>query len=165
MNVPLERLEACRRGVAGLEFALIAPVLLTICGGLADFGMALSAQMQLANAVSNGAVYAFVTQQSLASLGKVTASQVEAVTSASLTLTNVAVKASDPAPFCVQTTTTASPPTTSLTTGSYDTACPNGNPAGTYMTITAQYAYQPIMPFFSRLADTALSASATVRLY
>lgn len=165
MRAPLYRLRTCRRGVAGLEFVLIAPVLLTILGGLADFGLALNDQMQLNQAVANGAVYAFTNQQSLASLGKVTASQAVAVTAASVRLSNVTVTASDPAPFCVQTNTQASPPTSSLVAGSYDTACPSGNPAGTYMTITAQYTYQPIMPFFSKLASTSLIASATVRLY
>jgi Flp pilus assembly protein TadG len=161
MMLGLKRLWRCRNGLAALEFVIIAPVLLTICAGAADFGLALRDQMQLNQAVSNGAGYAFAAQQTLASLGKVSPSTVQSAVSASLTLSNVKVTASTPGPYCVQTTGQ----TTSLAVGSYDTACPSGNPAGTYMTITAQYTYQPMMPAYSMLASTSLSATAVVRLY
>jgi Flp pilus assembly protein TadG len=169
MKLGWERLWRCCNGVAALEFAIIAPVLLTICGALADFGLALRDQMQLHQAVSNGAGYAFAAQQSLASLGTVSPSAVSSVVSASLTLSNVTVTASAPGPYCVQTNTQSSPPTSSLTAGSYDTACPGGNPggnpAGTYMTITAQYTFTPMTPAYSQLASTSLSATVIVRLY
>ncbi len=166
MSLGLKRLWRCCRGVAALEFVLVAPVLLTICAGIADFGLALRDQMQLNQAVSDGAGYAFAVQQSLASLGTVTPASVQSVVSASLTLPNVTVPLpSTPGPFCVQTNSQSTPPTNSLTPGSYDVACPNGNPAGTYMTITAQYTYHPMMPAYSLLASTSLRASAIVRLY
>jgi Flp pilus assembly protein TadG len=166
MKLGWERLWRRCNGVAALEFAMITPVLLFICAGLADFGLALRDQMQLHQAVSNGAGYAFAAQQSLlASLGTVSPATVTSVVSASLTLPNVRVTASTPGPYCVQTNTQSSPPTSSLTAGSYDTACPGGNPAGTYMTITAQYTYTPMMPAYSQLASRFLSATAIVRLY
>jgi Flp pilus assembly protein TadG len=166
MKLGWERLWCCRDGVAALEFAIIAPVLLTMCVGLADFGLALRDQMQLDQAVSNGAGYAFAAQQSLASLGTVSPSKVQSVVSASLTLPNATVPLpSTPGPYCVQTNTQSSPPTSSLTAGSYDTACPSGNPAGTYMTITAQYTYTPMLPAYSWLANKSLSATVIVRLY
>lgn len=166
MTSNLKRLGRCCKGVAALEFAIIAPVLLTICAGLADFGLALRDQMQLNQAVSNGAAYAFAAQQKLASLGKVNPTNVQAVVLASLNLSNVTVPPpAPPIPYCVQTNTQSTPPTSSLVAGSNDTACPNGNPAGTYMTITASYTYQPMMPAYSLLTSTLLSASAIVRLY
>jgi Flp pilus assembly protein TadG len=165
MKLGWERLCRCCNGVAALEFALIAPVLLTICGALADFGLALRDQMQLHQAVSNGAGYAFAAQQSLASLGTISPATVSSVVSASLTLSNVKVTATTPGPYCVQTNTQSSPPTSSLTAGSYDTACPGGNPAGTYMTIMAQYTFTPMTPAYSQLASRSLSATVIVRLY
>jgi Flp pilus assembly protein TadG len=166
MRPEREDLWRCSSGVAALEFALIAPVLLTICVALADFGLALRDQMQLHQAVSNGAGYAFAAQQSMASLGTVSPSSVRSVVLASLTLSNVTVPSpSTPGPYCVQSNAGSSPPTSSLAPGSYDTACPSGNPAGTYMTITAQYTYQPMMPVYSWLASKSLNATVIVRLY
>lgn len=161
----MKRLARCRSGLAALEFALVAPAILMIFAGIADFGLALRDQMQLTQAVSNGATYAFAAQQALASLGLVSSTQVTSIVSASLALSAANITVSQPAPYCIQTNSASSPPTSSLVAGSYDKACPNGNPAGTYMMIKAQYTYQPMMPAYSAMASTLLSASATVRLY
>lgn len=156
-----------REGVAALELALLAPVLLIIAGGLADFGLAFGDSTQLAHAVANGAAYAFAAQQAKGSIGSVSASGVQAAVQASTALPNVTVQVAGPEPGCIQMNSTASPPTSTLVVASsaYGTPCPNGNPVGTYMVITAQYTYQPLMPFYSGLASQALTASATVRLY
>jgi Flp pilus assembly protein TadG len=156
-----------REGVAALELALIAPALLTIAGGLADFGLAFGDRTQLAHAVANGAAYAFAAQELTGSIGSVSASSVQAAVQASTALSNVVVVVTGPEPGCIQTNSTASPPTSTLivATSSYGTPCPNGNPVGTYMVITAQYTYQPLMPFYSALASQTLTASAILRLY
>lgn len=164
------RLRLCLRdcnGVAALELALIAPILLTIAGGLADFGLAFGDRTQLAHAVANGAAYAFATQETSGSIGSVSASSVQAAVQASTALSSVAVAVAGPEPGCVQTNRTASPPTSTLNvvSAAYGTPCPNGNPVGTYMVITATYTYRPLMPFYSTLASQTITASATVRLY
>lgn len=183
-------LNVCRltrdiRGVAALELAIVAPVLLTITGGLADFGLAFSAKTQLAQAVASGGAYAFAVQETVGSTGSVSAVNVCAAVLASTTLaggggcstvnstavsgsaSNVAVTVVGPEPGCTQTNTSGSPPTStvSLASSSYGTLCPSGSPVGTYVIITAQYTYQPVMPFYSGLASQVLTASATVRLY
>jgi Flp pilus assembly protein TadG len=165
MKVEIRRLKRCRRGVAALEFVIIAPMLIMCCVGVADFGLALRDQMQLNQAVSDGASYAFAAQQLLAAQNRVTSSQVAAVTAANLNLPNVQAAATTPGPFCPQTNSQSVPPTTSLIAGSYDKPCADGNPAGTYMTITAQYTYTSLTPVYAWLSNTVLSASATVRLY
>jgi Flp pilus assembly protein TadG len=166
-----------RKGVAAVEFALIAPVLLIILGGLTDFGLVFGDQIRLDHAVSNGATYAFVAQQSASSFSSVSAASVQAVVQAATSLSPVTVQIEGPEAGCIQTNSSSTPPTSSLCTATstnctpdsgpptYGTPCPNGNPVGTYMVITAQYAYQPLMPFYSRLGNTTLSATATVRLY
>jgi Flp pilus assembly protein TadG len=165
MKSEFKRLKRCCRGLAALEFAMTVPLLITCCVGMADFGLALRNQMQLNQAVSDGASYAFAAQQSMAAQNRVTPAQVVAVTSADLSLANVQVTATTPGPFCTQKNSQSASPTTSLIAGSYDTSCANGNPAGTYMTITAQQTYTPLTPAYTWLAQTVLSASVIVRLY
>src|SRR6185369_4201840 len=49
-----------RRGIAAVEFAIIAPVLLMLLGGVTDFGLVVAGKSQLANGLAQGAQYALL---------------------------------------------------------------------------------------------------------
>lgn len=153
-------------GVAATEFAIVAPALLTVLAGLADFGLAFGKSAQIEQAVAAGATYAFAAQQEIGVGGIISASAVQAVVQASLNLSPApTVTITGPQPGCTSTNNAASPPVTTLTSGAYGQPCPNGNPVGTYIVISVQYTYQPLMPSYSMMATTTLSATSTVRLY
>lgn len=156
----------CRDGVAALEFAITAPALLVVLGGLADFGLALGHSTQVEQAAVAGATYAFAAQQEAGVSGTISASAIQAAVQASVALSPApTVTVTGPQPGCTQTNSATSPPGTTLTSGTYGQSCANGNPVGTYVVITVQYTYQPLLPSYSMLATTTLSATATVRLY
>lgn len=153
-----------RNGVAALEFAITAPALLLVLGALTDFGLAFGRSEQIEQAVEAGATYAFAAQQEAGVDGTISASSVQAVVRASLALSPApTVTVTGPQPGCTQTS--ASPPQTTLTSGTYGQPCPNGNPVGTYLVINVTYTYHPLLPSYSTLASTNLSATSTVRLY
>jgi Flp pilus assembly protein TadG len=153
------------RGVAAIEFAIIAPLLLIMFGGITDFGLLTAGQSQLANAVAQGAQYALSQGPS------VTAASVQTVVSAGAARSGlkatVTVVASTPACYCV----TGEPaalvtPSTALTGSNTCTGtCPTPQAApGAFMTITASYVYQSLMPLYSHLANPTVSQAVTVRL-
>ncbi len=147
-----------RRGVAALEFALVAPVLLTAVAGLADFTLVLADRMQIASAVGGGTEYAFNQGQVLAGTQQsVLSTDVQSKVASGTGLAGVTVTVTGPGTYCVSSG--------ALVTGTVGTACPNGNPPGTYMIITATYQYHPMLPFYSMMATTTLTESASVRLY
>jgi Flp pilus assembly protein TadG len=162
--MPFGRLLRATRGVAAVEFALVGSMLIGILGGLADFTLALSDRSRLATAVADGATYAFVYYQNHG-MALPTAADVQAKVSNAINLTGAQVTVTAPSLSCISTNAAASPPTATLTAGQLGSACSNGSYPGTYMTITATYAYTPLMPFFSRMVSTTLLQSANVRLY
>ena len=50
-----------QRGTSGVEFALLAPVMLLILAGMVDFGMTLWARLQLEQSLSTITNYAIVS--------------------------------------------------------------------------------------------------------
>jgi Flp pilus assembly protein TadG len=142
-----------RRGVAAIEFALICPMLLMCVGGLADFGMALADRSRLASAVALGAQYAYLNPST------VTASAIQTLVAAGASLTGMTTSVTAPAYWCV---TAGAPPT--LTTATATTTCSDGTSAGSYVVITARYSYPALMPAYSKLANTTLTETATVRI-
>jgi Flp pilus assembly protein TadG len=146
-----------RRGIAALEFVVIAPALLTMLASLADFGLALRDRTQLAAAVDAGAAYAFAQGQAVADTTQsVSATDVQAKVLAATAL-GATVSVTGPATYCIVNA--------ALTAGTAGTACPNGNPPGTYMIITASFRYRPMLPVYSLMAATTLTETASVRLY
>jgi len=154
-----------RRGVAAIEFALIAPVLLLFLGGIVDFGLLTVGQSQLANGVAQAAQYALLQGPS------VTAANVQAmVKSGSLRAglnATVTPVISGPACYCVKGEPAALVTPSTPLTGTFTCTgtCPTPEAApGAFLTITASFIYQPLMPFYSKLASTTVPESATVRL-
>jgi Flp pilus assembly protein TadG len=155
-------LAASRSGTAAIEFALITPVLLAILGGMADFGLAFCDQSKLAVAVSAGAQYAFSQGQASQTA---TSSDVQSKVQNALALAGSSVAVTPPALYCVSRGTSSTPPSSSISAGTVGQNCADGNLPGTYMTITATYAYSPLLPFYSQITNTTLRQAATVRLF
>ncbi len=153
-------LRAARRGIAALEFALVVPVILAMFGGAAEVGLGVWARGALADAVSQGAYYAY-------SIGKnVQPTAITSVVQTASTLSGVSATATQPASYCTST----SGSTVSLTTAPAATGtppvrtCPDGTTAGTYTTIGASYTTVSILPAFTGLGASTIKESVTVRL-
>jgi len=128
-------------------------LLLILLGGIADFGLVLRARSRVANAVAQGVQYAYLHPVD------VTASQIQTVIQNSSTVSSVVATVSDPACYCITGTTTMA-----LTATACGSTCADGSKPGTYVTITATYPYQSILPNFTHmLASASLSETATVR--
>jgi Flp pilus assembly protein TadG len=141
------RFLADRGGSPAVEFGLLAPVLMVLLFGTIDLGALTYQSMQVAAAAHAGADYAMHSGWSSSGIQT-------AVTSAT--------------PFTV----TASPaPTLTLgciTSGALVVAnnatCPSGQPAGNYVTVSAQAAFTPIIAWSAFGLPSTLSAQATVRV-
>ena len=141
-----------RRATAALEFAIVGPLLVILLGGAADLGLSTVCRNQLSQAVANGAQFAFKSGAT------VPAGTVQNMVQASSGLSGVTAVISGPALSCVG----GSPAT--LTSATAGQTCADGTAPGTYLTISASYTYQKLMPLSSTFLNTALRQSATVRL-
>jgi hypothetical protein len=162
LSLPIDR-----RGVAALEFALVAPVLLLLLGGVVDFGLLIAGRSQLANGLAQGVQYALGQGPS------VSAATVQKVVKEGSSLAGVRplvnVMVEGPACYCV-----SGFPASLMLSGPVDNSnytCPGVCPTqagstlpGIYVKIIATYNFQPLMPLYSRLADPVNLQAATVRL-
>lgn len=139
-------------GSAAVEFALVCPLLLTMCGGLADFGLLLWARHELASGVSQAAGYAFNTGPNVS--GSAVANVVNAVSS----LSSATVTVTGPACYCISGTPA------SLSSQTCGNSCADGATPGVYVTLAASYTYQPMLPVFSQLSSYVIQELATVRI-
>ncbi len=140
------------RGLAGIEFALTAPVLLLLVGCVVDFSLAFQARGQLASSVAQGVQYAFLAGSNVA------ATSIQNIVQQALSLPEGSVTVIGPSCYCISGTLAA------ITASGCAQPCPDGTTTGTYMTISAHYTYQSIMPAYSYLVNPVLVESATVRL-
>lgn len=159
------RLAADRAGAAALEFAIIAPLLLMVFGGIADFGRLLISNGQLANGLAQTVGYALMQGPSVSR--SVIASMAKDASARSGVATSVSVMVTGPACYCLSGQPAAlnasSPPLSDRFTCTG--ACPSPALApGAYMTITTSCDFVPLMPFYSRLVPTRLVQTATIRL-
>lgn len=143
---PAFDLAADRRGVAAVEFALIAPVLCLLVAGLIDGSRLIVQTMQVKAAAQAGADYARKNGWDAAGISN-------AVTSA----TSIAVTAS-PAP--VQAADCVS----GMTIAPGGPTCAGGGTPGNFITVAAQAPFAPIMPWPGLSQPATVSARAIVRL-
>jgi Flp pilus assembly protein TadG len=135
-----------RAGNVAVEFALIAPVLVTLFMGTVDYGLEVYYDAQLTQAVRAGAEYVNNSGHSQDTAG------IEAAVQGASSLTGIAVPAPTASYQCSDGTAVA---------GSGST-CANGSATGSYMTISATYTYTSFISFFSSTPRT-LSSTVTVR--
>ena len=140
------------RGLASIEFAILAPVLLLLLGSLADFSLMFWSQGVLASSVAQGAQYAFFAGPN------VSASTIQSIVGQKLSLPSSAITIAGPGCSCVSGTPAMA---TSQACGN---PCPNGVMPGTYVTISARYQYISILPLYSRLANPVLVDTMIARL-
>ena len=140
-----------RGGTAAVEFALLAPVLLTLLTGIVELGMAGYQAMQVQAAVAAGVVYA--AKNGVASLTAIA----NAVTSATGTAGITATPA--PATFygCAGSGVIVSQAATTP-------VCADGYTPGTYLTINAAVPHQIIMPYLSLGLPASFTATTTMRV-
>lgn len=141
-----------KRGSAALEFAIACPVMLGFFGGVVDYGLAIWDKSMLANAVAQGAYYAYVTGTT------VTGTSVQSLVQQGSGLSNVTAHVTGPACYCI----TGSP--LALAAATCNSTCADTTTAGYYVAITASYTYQSILPLYSKLNNPTLTEQATVRL-
>ena len=136
-------------GLSGIEFAIIAPVLILSFIATADFGLAIYAKMQVENAAQAGTEYA-------AKNGWTSSSVTSAVTSA----TSLSGLSATPAPseFC------GCPSTSGVTTATCNTNCASGAVAGTYVSASAQATYSTIISYPGIPASYTFNSTSTVRI-
>lgn len=142
-----------RRGVATIEFALTVPLMLLMLAAIADLGMAMIDAMQLASGVTNAARFAVLDQ------GAATTATLQAIVQDASTLGSVQTSVSAAGCYCPS----GGAPVT-LTAATCGNTCSNGALAGTYQTITASYAYVPVLPGYNFLASNTLTQTATVQV-
>ena len=153
-----------RRGLAALEFALVAPMLLLILGGIADFGLIMVGRSRLANGVAQAAQLALLSGAGV-SATSITTNVQNGASRAGLTEA-VTVTVTGPACYCV-TGTPASLGTKSTLSANYTctATCPaSATGPGTFVTIAAKYTFQPLMPLSALLSSLTIGQTTTVRL-
>jgi len=139
-----------RRGVAAIEFALVAPLLFAMLAAVVEIGMASYQAMQVQAAAEAGAMYA----------AKHGATNLTAVANAATSATGTAHIAASATAIC------GCPTVTGVVFQGSDctTVCAadnNSNP-GQYVRVNATLAHVSILPF--ALVPNVLTATTTVRV-
>ena len=153
MRIFRKRIIIGRRGSAAIEFAIACPVMLLMFGGLVDFGLAFLDKGMLANAVAQGAYYAYLTGTS------VNGTTIQTMVQKASKLSGVSATVIGPACYCITGAPLALVAAACTTPPCGDTTTP-----GSYVQITATYTYRSIMPFYSKLNNPTLRETTTVRL-
>jgi len=145
----VKRMRKMRRGNAAVEFAVAAPLLLTMLAGVVDVGFGLFEAMQAQNAAETGALYA-------SRHGWDQAGIIAAVTGA----TNVTGISATPAPtqFCGCASASG------VTQAACTATCSGGGAPGLYVQVNATLAHQHIMPYASFGVPDTLSGKSLLRL-
>jgi len=142
-------LRGAREGVAALEFALCAPIL--ILTGAASLGLASWTRMQVGNAARAGAAYAVNHVYNLASVA--TAAQ------SATALSSVIVTSAEATQSCTD------PASGRITGANGATVCPGtGSPPGDYVTVTTQIPYSFMMPIPGVADVKTLNGNAVTRI-
>jgi Flp pilus assembly protein TadG len=135
-------------GNAAVEFAVIAPILVTLTIGVADFGIMANQKAALVAAARAGAEYARTNPSNsttvLAIMQAYTGSSLSGFTG---TLTG---------PVCECDAGAAT------STGDCTGTCVG--PVHTYVTVTATRSFSPILPFAGIVFPTSLTATVTTRV-
>jgi Flp pilus assembly protein TadG len=139
-------LQRDQRGVTAIEFAVIAPIMIGMFISIADLGLGLYTQVQLANAAQAGAAYAMQKGYN--------GDTMRTVAQASTRLTSVTVATSQ---FC------GCPSTTGVTVTTCASSCGDGLTAGTFAQVIASKAYSTLLSYPGIPSTINMSETATAR--
>jgi Flp pilus assembly protein TadG len=137
-------------GLSGIEFAILAPVLVFMFIMTADFGLGVYTKMEVEAAVQAGAEYASLNGYNSSS-----------ITSAVSNATNVSGLTVTPAPnqFC------GCPSSTGVATATCGSTCASGDAAGTYVNVGAQATYTTLLTYPAIVSSSyTFSSQSTVRI-
>jgi Flp pilus assembly protein TadG len=139
----------CRQGNMAIEMAVIAPVLVLLMVGIADYGAGIYSKMQVQHAVQAGADFAMRNGFSA-----------NAISTAVANATPLPGLSVTPAP----TQSCGCPNGTTVITATCGTACAAGGNAGVYVTISATATHTTLLPYPGMPEGFAFSAVSTVRI-
>lgn len=147
-----------QRGVAAVEFALVAAVLTVLLPAATDLALAIWANQQVGNAARAGAEYAAINCWD-GTTNAVSSSCANNVSTAATSAMSRSVTAT-PTNYCGCDNASGASGATTATCGS---ACPDGSKAGTYVSVTTRTSYNPIFPavWGTLLTSGSLRLSAT----
>ena len=136
-------------GVGTIEFAAIAGVLAVLMLGIVDFGIGFWEQMRVANSARAGAEFALRSGYDSTN-----------IQTAERNATNLAgLQTGTPAEFC------GCPDASSgITAATCASSCPNGDTAGTYVSVSSSLSYTTIFAWPGVSRPMTLASSAIVRL-
>lgn len=140
-------------GASAVEFALVLPILVGLLIPVIDLGFGFYAKMRVQNSAQAGAEYAIIH-------GWNSGANVTAIESAVTNATTLASVAASPAPS--QACGCASG--TSIAPIDCTATCPSGATPGSYVTVSAQATYAPLIPYPVIGDSVTLSAQSTVRV-
>ncbi|MCZ7853823.1 pilus assembly protein [Agrobacterium salinitolerans] len=187
MSSPVEnrwcRLIEDARGIAAIEFALVAPLFALILAGSLDLGLLLFSRFQLEAAVSDSASYAMVhTDQVDSTNGDDLAAKMATIiaggiasseTHAEIVVNNGAKADYDGTKIKLSGAASQSNSCYCPTGGAWTlnwggvrscgTSCPGGTIGGKYVVITVKQAYAPLFTSYGMVKDGFLYASAVVQ--
>ena len=141
-------LTKARSGAAGVEFALLLPVLVLLLMGMFDYGALAFQTMQVAAAAHAGADYALHNGWNLTAVQN-------AVTGAT-TLPSVSAT---PTPALSKGCITSG--ALVITTGS---TCPSGGTPGSFAVVNAQAPFSPLVAWSALALPSTITAQAVVRI-
>lgn len=138
-------------GVAAIEFAAIAPILLVLLTGVGEVGIAAHQRLQVEAAAEAGALYA--VRHGDVDLTAIGTAVVNGTSTSGISATPAPVK------FC------GCPTTSDVVSQGADctTVCPDTRLPGHYVTVSATITHQTLLPYLN-LAIGTLAASSTIRV-
>jgi Flp pilus assembly protein TadG len=180
---------ADERGIAAVEFSILAPVFCLLFVAAIDIGSAIYTRFKLDAAVSAGSNYALINAANVSSTGGATlGSNIAAIVenSEGTGYANEAIVINNGPTVTVSGGTSSTPgtlstggsnapadscycptgTTTAFTWGAAKTCgagCTGGSVAGRFVTIVATRTYNPIFSSYGLIANNTITASATVQ--
>jgi Flp pilus assembly protein TadG len=150
-TIPKQLTALCRatEGAAAIELAIIAPVLIAILVPLIDLGLGFYQQMQVEDAAQAGAQYAMAHGYNSAAI--------QTAVSAATPLSGITAS---PSPV----TACGCPNGMAVDAAACGATCANGQAAGTYVTVSAQSVYTPLVPYPGIGSSITLTAQSTARI-
>lgn len=152
--IHLKTMAAARGGIAAVEFAIVAPILLAFIVPACDLGIGFSQKLQVWEAAHAGAQYA------LANGFAGTAIQNAVTGAASLSSISATPAPSESCGCPTGSSVAAANPDVPPCTGK----CPNGAQSGTYVTVSATAVYYPLIPYPTLGSSVTLTAQSLVRI-
>jgi len=168
---PLRRARRDRRddGVAAIEMAFIAPILVFLALGLVDFGLGVYTKMMVANAADAGAAYAFrngasYSAANASSFNTAVQNAAQSAVTIATILSSSPLTAAASEQYCCAGLTNCSPST--------PPTCGTGLTVGTYVQVTTSVQYSTFLPYnllntlfsFNIANPVTFTAVSTVRI-